>query len=33
MGLLSKHWSRIAVTLIPLVFGLLHAIEESKASK
>ncbi len=25
MGLLSKHWSRIAVTLIPLVFGLLHA--------
>jgi adenylate cyclase len=26
MGLLSKHWSRIAVTLIPLVFGLLHAI-------
>jgi adenylate cyclase len=23
MGLLSKHWSRIAVTLIPLVFGLL----------
>ena len=26
MGLLSKHWSRIAVTLIPLVFGLMHAI-------
>ena len=26
MGLFSKHWSRIAVTLIPLVFGLLHAI-------
>ena len=26
MGLLSKHWSRIGVTLIPLVFGLLHAI-------
>lgn len=26
MGLLSKHWSRIAVTLIPLIFGLLHAI-------
>ena len=25
MGLLSKHWSRIAVTLVPLVFGLLHA--------
>jgi adenylate cyclase len=24
MGLLSKHWSRIAVTLIPLVFALLH---------
>lgn len=26
MGLLSKHWSRIAVTLVPLVFGLMHAI-------
>lgn len=25
MGLLSKHWSRIAVTLVPLVFALLHA--------
>lgn len=25
MGLLFKHWSRIAVTLIPLVFALLHA--------
>lgn len=25
MGLLSKHWSRIAVTLIPLIFALLHA--------
>lgn len=25
MDLLSKHWSRIAVTLIPLVFALLHA--------
>lgn len=25
MGLLSRHWSRIAVTLIPLVFALLHA--------
>jgi adenylate cyclase len=25
MGLLSKHWSRIAVTLVPLLFGLLHA--------
>jgi adenylate cyclase len=25
MGLFSKHWSRIAVTLIPLVLGLLHA--------
>ena len=25
MGSLSKHWSRIAVTLIPLVFALLHA--------
>ena len=24
MGLLLKHWSRIAVTLIPLVFALLH---------
>src|SRR3954470_12733710 len=26
MGLLSKHWPRIAVTLIPLVFALLHAM-------
>ncbi|MEO5671491.1 MAG: CHASE2 domain-containing protein [Ramlibacter sp.] len=26
MGLVSKHWSRIAVTLIPLVFALLHAM-------
>ncbi|WP_048440454.1 CHASE2 domain-containing protein [Caenimonas sp. SL110] len=26
MGLLAKHWSRIAVTLIPLVFALLHAM-------
>ena len=25
MRLLSKHWSRIAVTLIPLVFALMHA--------
>ena len=25
MGLLTRHWSRIAVTLIPLVFALLHA--------
>ncbi|MGE0331937.1 MAG: CHASE2 domain-containing protein [Ramlibacter sp.] len=25
MGSLSKHWSRIAVTLIPLIFALLHA--------
>ena len=25
MGLLAKHWSRIAVTVIPLVFALLHA--------
>src|SRR5688572_22796926 len=25
MGLLLKHWSRIAVTLIPLVFALVHA--------
>jgi adenylate cyclase len=26
MGLFSKHWPRIGVTLLPLVFGLLHAI-------
>jgi adenylate cyclase len=26
MGLLSRHWPRIAVTLIPLVFALLHAM-------
>ncbi|MBC7604837.1 MAG: adenylate/guanylate cyclase domain-containing protein [Ramlibacter sp.] len=26
MGVLAKHWSRIAVTLIPLVFALLHAM-------
>jgi len=26
MGLLLKHWSRIAVTLIPVLFALLHAI-------
>src|SRR5690349_16731365 len=26
MRALSKHWSRIAVTLIPLVFALLHAM-------
>src|SRR5215213_10291482 len=26
MGSLSKHWPRIAVTLVPLVFALLHAI-------
>src|SRR6185369_10884451 len=25
MGLLTKHWSRIGVTLIPVVFALLHA--------
>src|SRR5688500_15920756 len=25
MGLLLKHWSRIAVTLIPVLFALLHA--------
>jgi adenylate cyclase len=25
MGLLAKHWTRIAVTLIPLAFALLHA--------
>ena len=26
MGLLARHWSRIAITLVPLVFALLHAI-------
>ena len=26
MGSLSKHWPRIAVTLVPLVFALLHAV-------
>src|SRR5437868_9955500 len=26
MDLLARHWSRIAVTLIPLVFALLHAM-------
>jgi adenylate cyclase len=26
MGLLSRHWSRVAVTLVPLVFALLHAM-------
>ncbi|HSV45466.1 MAG TPA: adenylate/guanylate cyclase domain-containing protein [Ramlibacter sp.] len=26
MGSLSRHWSRIAVTLVPLVFALLHAM-------
>ncbi len=26
MSLLSRHWSRIAVTLIPLAFALLHAL-------
>src|SRR4051812_47395523 len=25
MGMLSRHWSRIAITLVPLVFALLHA--------
>ncbi len=25
MGLLFKHWPRIAVTLVPLIFALLHA--------
>ncbi|MBE7367413.1 CHASE2 domain-containing protein [Ramlibacter pallidus] len=25
MGLLARHWSRIAITLVPLVFALLHA--------
>jgi adenylate cyclase len=27
MELLARHWSRIAITLIPLVFALLHAVE------
>jgi adenylate cyclase len=26
MGLLARHWSRIAITLVPLVFALLHAM-------
>src|SRR5687767_8971688 len=26
MELIAKHWSRIAITLIPLVFALLHAV-------
>ena len=26
MGALVKHWPRIAVTLLPLVFVLLHAV-------
>src|SRR3954468_6722611 len=26
MGLLARHWPRIAVTLAPLVFALLHAV-------
>lgn len=26
MKMLAKHWPRIAVTLIPLVFALLHAV-------
>ncbi|MEJ8835701.1 CHASE2 domain-containing protein [Ramlibacter sp. AN1133] len=26
MGLLARHWSRIAITLLPLVFALLHAV-------
>jgi CHASE2 domain-containing sensor protein len=26
MGLLARHWSRIAITLLPLVFALLHAM-------
>ncbi len=26
MGLLSRHWSRIAITLVPLAFALLHAV-------
>ena len=27
MGLLSNHWSRIAISLVPLVFALLHAVD------
>ena len=26
MGLLARHWPRIAITLLPLVFALLHAV-------
>jgi adenylate cyclase len=26
MGVFAKHWSRIAITLLPLVFALLHAV-------
>ncbi|HVE53659.1 MAG TPA: CHASE2 domain-containing protein, partial [Ramlibacter sp.] len=26
MGLLARHWSRIAITLVPLVFALMHAV-------
>ena len=26
MGLLARHWSRIAITLVPLAFALMHAI-------
>jgi adenylate cyclase len=26
MGLLARHWSRIAITLIPLAFALMHAV-------
>ena len=26
MGLLARHWPRIAITLAPLVFALLHAV-------
>ncbi|MDB5954965.1 adenylate/guanylate cyclase domain-containing protein [Ramlibacter sp.] len=26
MGLLARHWSRIAITLVPLLFALLHAV-------
>lgn len=26
MGLLARHWSRIAITLVPLAFALLHAV-------
>ena len=27
MGWLARHWPRIAITLVPLVFALLHAVD------